>query len=241
MIRPIGDLFSVAKADLIVAGSHPCVAKGFKQEGRAAMPRPLRIRPEEPVDLNIAAKLLQSHGLTPKRFTKAGRRIGKTPDFRVMRGENLVAFCEVKSPRDDWLDTQLEEATHGGIVGGCHKDPVFNRLSRIIRKAASQFDAVNASHDVPNILILVNHDDMSDYGDLRETVTGRFHSDDGSRHPTVMPVSEGRIKEVKTRIDAYAWFDFETRRLQGRMLNELSEHFDAICSMFGIDKSKIVG
>ena len=193
------------------------------------------------MDLCVAAKLLQSHGLTPKRFTKAEIGLGMTPDFRVMRGKNLVAFCEVKSPRDDWLDTQLAEATHGEIVGGYRKDPVFNRLSSIIRKAASQFDAVNSSHDVPNILVLVNHDDMSDYGDLRETVTGMFHSDDGSRHSTVMPVSEGRIKEVKTRIDAYAWFDFETRRLQGRMLNEFSEHLDAICLMFGIDKSKIVG
>ena len=60
------------------------------------------MKPEERVDLDIAAKLMQSHGLTPKRFTKAERRKGKTADFRVMRGENLLAFCEVKSPQDDW-------------------------------------------------------------------------------------------------------------------------------------------
>ena len=198
------------------------------------------MKPEERVDLDIAAKLLQSHGLTPKRFTKAERRKGKTPDFRVMRGENLLAFCEVKSPQDDWLDTQLEEATNGEIVGGHRKDPVFNRLSRIVEKATSQFDAVNASRDVPNILILINHDDMSYFGDLRETITGMFHSEDGSRHPTVLPVSEGKIKELRTRIDAYFWYDFEPRRCQLRMLNEFSEHFDAICSMFEIDKSKIV-
>ena len=35
------------------------------------------MKPEERVDLDIAAKLLQSHGLTPKRFTKAERRKGK--------------------------------------------------------------------------------------------------------------------------------------------------------------------
>ena len=198
------------------------------------------MKPEESVDLDIAVAILQSYGLTLKRFTKVEIRRGKTPDFRVMRGENLVAFCEVKSPRDDWLDTQREEATHGGIVGGHRKDPVFNRLSRIVEKATSQFDAVNASRDVPNILILINHDDMSYFGDLRETVTGMFHSEDGLRHPTVMSVSEGKIKDLKTRIDAYFWCDFETKHLQLRMLNESSEHFDEICSMFEIDKTKIV-
>ena len=192
------------------------------------------------MDLNVATAIFRSHGLTPKRFSKAEIRIGKTPDFRVMRGKNLVAFCEVKSPRDDWLDTQLEEATHVGIVGGHRRDPVFNRLSRIVEKATTQFDAVNASRDVPNILILINHDDMSYFGDLRETITGMFHSEYGSRHPTAMPISEGKIKELKTRIDAYFWYDFEARRLQLRMLNESSEHYDAICSMFEIDKSKIV-
>ncbi len=197
--------------------------------------------PNEPADLAIVEEILRSHWLMPQRFTKAEMRAGKTPDYRVMRGDALAAFCEVKSPRDDWLDDQLDEAAPGQIVGGLRDDPVFNRLSRIIEKAASQFDAVNASREVPNILFLVNHDTTSDYGDLRETLTGMFFTEDGTRYPTVKHVSEGKIKEAKFRIDAYAWFDRKTSRLQGWMLSEsMPEHVDAICSMFRLDKTKIV-
>ena len=197
--------------------------------------------PYEPADLAIVEKILQSHGLTPQRFTKAEMRAGRTPDYRVMRGDALVAFCEVKSPRDDWLDDQLDEAAPGQIVGGLRDDPVFNRLSRIIEKAASQFDAVNADREFPNVLFLVNHDTASDYGDLRETLTGMFFAEDGTRYPTVKHVSEGKIKEAKFRIDAYAWFDRETGRLQGWMFSESKpEHVVAICSMFGLDWTKVV-
>ncbi len=197
--------------------------------------------PDEPADLAIVEEIFQSWGLTPQRFTKAKIRAGRTPDYRVLRGNDLVAYCEVKSPRDDWLDEQLEEAAPGEIVGGLRNDPVFNRLSRMIEKAASQFDAVNASRDVPNILFLVNHDDVSNYGDLRETLTGMFFTDDGERHPTLKHVSEGKIREAKFRIDAYAWFDRKTHRIQGWVFSEsIPEHVDTICSMFGIDKAKIV-
>jgi hypothetical protein len=50
----------------------------------------------------------------------------------------LVGFCEVKSPRDDWLDEQLEGAQAFEIRGGIRKDPTFNRIGRQIEKAASQ-------------------------------------------------------------------------------------------------------
>ena len=51
------------------------------------------------------------------------------------------------------------------------------------RTASEQFDAVNPSREHPNILVLVNHDAMSDCRDLREAVTGYFHADTGERFP----------------------------------------------------------
>src|SRR5262249_31410695 len=56
-------------------------------------------------------------------------------------GDTLKAFCEVKSPRDDWLDDQIEAASPGQIAGGARSDPTFNRIARHVDKAASQFDA----------------------------------------------------------------------------------------------------
>ena len=194
---------------------------------------------EESRDLNVADNFLRSYGLIPIRFTKFEIRRGKTPDFRIMNGKDLVAFCEVKSPRDDYLDTQLAAATDREIVGGHRKDPIFNRLAGIIKKAASQFDAVNPGRDVPNILILVNHDDMSNYSDLLETLTGMFHATNGSRYPTMISISEGRIKEKKSRIDIYFWFDFGVQCPQRIVLNRSSKHFNSVCSIFRLDKSKI--
>jgi len=56
-------------------------------------------------------------------------QVGKTPDFRVVRGGELVAYCEVKSPNDPWLDEKLEEVPAFTIVGGARSDPTFNRLA----------------------------------------------------------------------------------------------------------------
>ncbi|MGA7323141.1 MAG: hypothetical protein WBX25_01340, partial [Rhodomicrobium sp.] len=84
----------------------------------------------------------------------------------------LTAYCELKSPRDDWLDDQLTQAPPGNIVGGSRKDPTFNRLARRVEKAVGQFDRVNTAHELPNILVFVNHDPASHINDLRETSTG---------------------------------------------------------------------
>ncbi len=42
-----------------------------------------------------------------------------------MEGRELKAFCEVKSPRDDWLEDQLDEAASGQFV----EAPVGMRLT----------------------------------------------------------------------------------------------------------------
>jgi hypothetical protein len=38
---------------------------------------------------------------------------GPRPDFRIVSWRGPVGFCEVKSPRDDWLDGQPEQAPPG--------------------------------------------------------------------------------------------------------------------------------
>jgi len=44
---------------------------------------------------------LAEKGLTTERFSKEEMRCGKTPDFRVLKGDELRAFCEVKSSPED--------------------------------------------------------------------------------------------------------------------------------------------
>jgi hypothetical protein len=198
-------------------------------------------RPDEDRDLEVIEDLLFApRGLQLQRFTQAETLAGKTPDFRAFKAENLVAFCEAKSPPDDWLDDQLDVAAPMQLVGGLRNDPTFNRIARHVEKAASQFDAVNPGRTLPNILVFVNHDKASSYNDLRETLTGMFHADGGERFPTMTHISEGRLGEIKRRIDLYGWIDARTKRIQGYVFGEASpEHVKAICDLLGLEASKI--
>jgi hypothetical protein len=109
--------------------------------------------PDEQPDLDLVAAYLRSLNLATRRFSVEETQRGLTPDLRVERDAQLVAFCEVKSPNDPWLDELVAEAPR---LGWRHKpDPTFNRLSRHILAAGRQFAAVNASRSQLNILAYV--------------------------------------------------------------------------------------
>jgi hypothetical protein len=196
--------------------------------------------PNEGPDLKLVEELLFApHGLDLQRFSHAETVAGRTPDFRVTRDSQLVAFCEVKSPRDDWLDDQLASAPSGRIVGGARNDPTFNRIARHIGKAATQFAAVNAARTVPNILVFVNHADTGHYGDLLETVAGILHTTSGDRYVTIPHISEGRIAKSKYQIDLYVWIDVPSRRVQGYLLNEtIPDNVRIVCEMLHLTRPK---
>jgi hypothetical protein len=198
-------------------------------------------KPNEDSDLALVEELLfAGKGLELERFDRAETLAGRTPDFRVRREGTLKAFCEVKSPRDDWLDEQLDKAQPGQIVGGARKDATFNRIARHVAKAATQFEAVNASRSVPNILVVVNHADATGFGDLQETLTGMFHTTSGERIPTMRNISEGWIREARMKIDLYVWIDLKTKRVQGYLFNEANPaHVAALCEMLALDQDKI--
>lgn len=190
-------------------------------------------------DEDLVLKILSDKGLRPERFSKQERRKGKTPDFRVFRGDALACYCEVKSIEEDtWLDEQLEAAAPGEIVGGGRNDPVFNRLTTDIDLAAKQFDAVNPNAEVPNILALVNHDSMCDELDLIGVTTGKFLADDGTAHRIYTKFSEGKIKSAKFRIHLFCWI--EEGRIRHYLLNEQAEnHCRTVCELMGLNATKI--
>ncbi len=198
-------------------------------------------KPNEHPDLDLTDELLfVGNNLQLERFDRMETLAGRTPDFRVKRDGAVVAYCEVKSPRDDWLDEQLDGANPGQIVGGPRPDPTFNRIARHVQKAVTQFDAVNVARSVPNILVFVNHADATGFGDLRETLTGMFHTADGERIPTMRNISEDRLGEARLKIDLYVWIDNKTRRVQGYLFNETTAaHLETLCVLLGLDRSKI--
>lgn len=188
------------------------------------------------------AKFLSDYGLAAEQFPKAEVGATKTPDFRVRGVETggHLFYCEVKSiQRDSWLDRKLEKAKPGELVGGARKDPIFNRLTDDIHKAAKQFAAVNALVEHPNVLAFVNHDRMCGFLDLIAVLTGNFMAEGGKALPTYRIYSEGRVKGDKANIHLFLWVDdFKPARLLFAQNHE--QHHLLLCSCFQMDPEAIV-
>jgi hypothetical protein len=189
----------------------------------------------------FAEDYLNKHSLWPERFSKQEMRLGKTPDFRVFKQAELVAYCEAKQVRyDDWLDEQLKEAQPLQFVGGLRPDPIFNRLTTHIHKAAQQFVAVNPNHDYPNILVFANSDSHCTFkDDLVGVLTGNFYGEGGIVEPIFEPFSNGRIMYEKMLPDLYVWWDCWKDAVRPYLYFwKNSRHFAHVCALFGSDPAR---
>ena len=180
----------------------------------------------------LVSEFLSKYNLTAKRFDKDSVRQGKTPDFRVYSGNELSLYCEVKNTeKDTWLDEKLDNAISGELVGGHRKDPVFNRLSTHIHKAAKQFSAVNSNEEFPNVLAFHNQDQMSGFLDLLAVTTGNAYCENGNALPIYKSFSEGRVKVDIEKIHLFIWLDdykpcrFLFNSINNRFLTKLCEVF----------------
>lgn len=175
---------------------------------------------------------LEIRGLTVEYFSRAEMRTGKTPDFRVFKNGKLLFYCEVKSSlKDRWLDSQLKNSDSSKLIGGSRSDPIFNRLSTHIHQAVKQFEAVNKDHQFPNVLALINHDDMSDFYDLEGVLTGNFYANDGITYPIYRQFSHGRIKDEKEKVDLFIWLD--DHKPDGLFFSRANEfHYAVLYSIF---------
>jgi hypothetical protein len=197
--------------------------------------------------INLGEKFAEAywdgHGLKAERFSSEEIGQGKTPDFRIFKSGEFVAFCEAKHVQiDNWLDKELEGAQPLEIVGGMRHDPIFNRLVGHIHKAYKQFMAVNRDRNYPNVLVFVNSDRQCDNRDLVAVMTGNFYVEGGGAEPIYTVYSEGRIKEEKFAIDLYIWFE-ESRGQNQKGFHYFIEdgpHYAELCALLGSDSSKHV-
>ena len=176
------------------------------------------------------------YGLRAERLKTTA---SKTPDFRVLLGDQLRFFCEVKSiDRDIWLDRQFDEAASSELVGGSRPDPIFNRLTDDIHTGIKQFSAVNPGDKYPNVLAFVNHDEKCGVLDLIGVFTGGFISADGKILPIYLKFSQGRIKDEKKRVHLFIWLDDRQNHLVFTRTH--NDHHQVLCSLFGVEPSSIV-
>ncbi|MEW6359801.1 MAG: hypothetical protein AB1696_25915 [Planctomycetota bacterium] len=190
-------------------------------------------------DENRIEAFLAAKEFTCRRFPKTELRAGKTPDFRVYAEGEFRFFCEAKTiDRDYSLIEIVRQAPAGTVVGHARKDPIFNRLTDDIHKAAKQFDAVNPEEKYPNVLVLVNHDSKCRFNDLLQVLTGCFFAEGGRAYPISRKFSEGRIKDEKGRIHLFIWLDdFKPDQWLFSQTNE--RHHMNLCSWFGINPDSI--
>jgi hypothetical protein len=142
------------------------------------------------------------------------------------------------SPEDRWLNEPLNNAASGELVGGARNDPIFNRLTTDIHEAVAQFDAVNNDQRHPNVLALVNHDDMCGFNDLLGILTGNFYADNGTAHPIYRQFSHGRIRDEKRKVHLFIWLDdYKPDRLLFSQTEEV--HHATLCAAFGIQQNEI--
>ncbi len=183
---------------------------------------------------------MEGRGFTCERFTKQETRKGRTPDFRVYQNGEFRFYCEVKSiSKDQWLDEQLAAAPPGEIVGGLRNDPTFNRISKDIYKAVSQFDAVNPDLESPNVIAFVNNEGSHcNYGDLLSTVTGNFYAESGEIDHIYGKYSDGRIRDRKSHVHMFVWLEANGKHYF--LFNDVKRsHERNLCLWLGKDPDKI--
>lgn len=207
----------IEKVRHLLAVGNPDDLKRVKKGSRA---------PDERADIALARRVLfDLHHLRLEPVKK--RRDEKGPDFKIMRGQELVAYCEVKSPRDDWI---LEPSKNENPA--IRKDPFYRNLAKQIETAVMQFEAVNPGHAVPNVLVFVNHALDKDRRDLRMVFEG-LPVPGGAPIPVV--AKQDQMREAAKQIDLFFWIDAREPLWPKPLHAANAVQLNAACKLFGID------
>jgi hypothetical protein len=191
-----------------------------------------RSGPSEAADRKLVQELIfQPREIELRRLSKEEKK-EKNPDFKIFKESKLCGYCELKSPRDDWLFESPDNDKTGESLAEMRHSPTSNNLARQIKNAAEQFDAINPNHDLPNVLILVNHAVGRSRSDLCLMLAG-IPVPGG---PNLFPLKLDHQKEVwaaARRIDLFLWVDPQRRFWQPLYAND-ALHRTTVCSLFGI-------
>jgi len=104
------------------------------EDYRLARPQPI----DEAADIERVCKLVfDPRGIVLHKFGRKEKR--KNPDFKLYKDGNLIGYCEVKSPRDDWVFDFPEDLQPGEHRVELRRDPAAVNLADHVGKAAAQF------------------------------------------------------------------------------------------------------
>lgn len=96
----------------------------------------------------------------------SGRR---TPDFELYIGNDLFAYCELKSimPCESLFSNMPIGQVREVLIQG--NAPVKD-IKKDIHKACNQLRSMNPDHEVPNIVFFINHNRLRNVGDLQDVI-----------------------------------------------------------------------
>ena len=173
---------------------------------------------DEPADHKLVEQFFAERGLSAVRIPETTT---KTPDYRILKGSELVAYCEVKSPQDVFAERVEDAILHGkgGIIEtGYGNDYRQGRcLARAATKAAAQFTATNPDHAAPNILMIVNYDSTALAEDFTQIITGEL----GALGRIGKP-----LRDDIPEIDVYLWMDVKGEKVG--LVQRLFRHENAL-------------
>jgi large subunit ribosomal protein L30 len=163
---------------------------------------------DEAADAAVMREIVfDANNIVLESYGAAARNKGKTPDFKLVRDGSLQGFCEMKSPRDDFIFEFPEDGD-----AAVRKDvPFYRKLASHVRRAARQFDAVNPEHALPNILAFVSHSPDIERRDLIATIAGLPVP--GAAPVFMLPREmQQEVLEAARRIDLFLWIDAKRQR-----------------------------
>ena len=199
-----------------------------------AAPKPPYVPPvyDEAADAALLRELIfDRNNIVPELYSLAERNQGKTPDFKLPKEGRVRGFCEMKSPKDDFI---FENPAPGDFAVR-ENLPFHRKLGGHIRKAAEQFDAVNPDHSLPNILAIVNHAPDIERRDLHMTIAG-LPARDGKPVFMLCPKMQEDTLKAARKIDLFLWVDAQKRTCQHVSVNG-APHQQTALDLLGLENT----
>lgn len=178
-----------------------------------AAPKPPREKEvhDEAADAALLCKLaFEPQAIVPELYPDADRKWGRTPDFKLMKDDRPSAYCEMKSPRDDYMF----ETPSDGRPAIRKNVPFYRKLGRHVRDAAQQLEAVNPDRKIPNIVAFVSHCPDIERRDLITTIAGLAAPDSNRRVFLLGRKLQEQVMEAARKVDLFLWVDAKARTFQ---------------------------
>lgn len=191
-----------------------------------AAPPPDQRKPEydEAADVGLLRRLaFDPNGIVPERYSDAELKSGKTPDFKLLRDGKLHGFCELKSPKDDYVFGPPNEK--GFAVR--ENVPHYRKLGSHIRHAAEQFKAKNPEHKLPNIMVFVNHAPDLERRDLIATIAG-LAVPGGPSLGLLGTKMWRQVADAARGIDLFLWIDAKSGEMKLLSVNGAPHQKEAL-------------